>query len=235
MTIKVITFDLDDTLWAVEPALRRAEAKQNEWLRSHRPQTLRLDDDALRALRIRVWRDSEPIAHNVSALRKRFLRAVQREAGYSAELADAGAEGAFQAFLQERQRVDLFAGIVEMLEALSPRYRLGALTNGNADVYKTDAGRFFDFAFLAEDIGASKPAPEMFHAALEHTGASPEETLHVGDSPDHDVRGAKAVGMRTVWVNAQGNPWEGDDHPDAQTRHVCDLPAILRRFETVGA
>ena len=37
-----------------------------------------------------------------------------------------------------------------VLEALAGRFRLGALTNGNADVFKTDAGEHFDFAFLAE-------------------------------------------------------------------------------------
>ena len=53
-----------------------------------------------------------------------------------------------------------------MLELLAQRYTLGALTNGNADIYKTDAAQYFDFAFSAEDMGASKPHPAMFQAAL---------------------------------------------------------------------
>ena len=40
--IRVITFDLDDTLWDVRPALIKAEAAQNEWLKANYPGTLTL-------------------------------------------------------------------------------------------------------------------------------------------------------------------------------------------------
>jgi putative hydrolase of the HAD superfamily len=139
---------------------------------------------------------------------------------------------AFAAFLAERQRVELYAQALEVLQELAGQFRLGALTNGNADVYKTDAGEYFDFAFLAEDIGASKPAPDMFHAALKSTGARPDEVLHVGDNPEHDVLGALRVGMRAVWVNAEGKDWSvertaGDEEPDAIIRHISELPAAI--------
>jgi putative hydrolase of the HAD superfamily len=46
--------------------------------------------------------------------------------------------------------------------------------------------------------GAPKPAPAIFQAALALAGAAPEQALHVGDSIEHDVRGALAAGVRPV-------------------------------------
>jgi putative hydrolase of the HAD superfamily len=235
VTIKVITFDLDNTLWDVGPALRRAETAQNRWLHEHRPEALAaLDGAAIGALRKQVWRDNAHLNHSVTAMRKLFLRAVQLKAGYSDAEAQAGAEAAFEAFLEERQRVELYDGVVDVLDSLARDYRIGALTNGNADVYKTAAGRFFDFAFHAEVVGASKPAPDLFHAALEHTGAAPHEVIHVGDSADHDIRGARAVGMRTFWLNPEGHAWEGPGRPDAQAPTVRELPALLARLRATA-
>ena len=50
--IKVITFDLDNTLWDVEPTLLRAEQAQNDWLRAHRPRLMqRYNDEQMRDFR----------------------------------------------------------------------------------------------------------------------------------------------------------------------------------------
>jgi putative hydrolase of the HAD superfamily len=228
MTIQVITFDLDNTLWDVEPALLRAEEAQRQWLLENRRGAI--DDighDELWALKKRLWKSHPELAHNVSGMRKLLLQELQRAAGYDSETSAAGADAAFAAFLHERQRVELYSDALEVLQSLAGRYRLGALTNGNADVYKTDAGEYFDFAFLAEEIGASKPAPDMFHAALDATGVRPEEVLHVGDNPEHDVRGAMAAGMRAAWINAETLEWDGDDAPDLILSHVRELPEKL--------
>lgn len=231
MTIRVITFDLDNTLWDVEPALLRAEEAQRQWLLAHRRGSMEaIDHEALWEFKKRLWKRHPELAHNVTAMRKLLLRELQLAAGYDAAAAEEGAEQAFAAFLLERQRVELYSDALEVLQGLAGRYCLGALTNGNADVYKTDAGEYFDFAFLAEEVGASKPAPDMFHAALEKTKARPEEVLHVGDNPEHDIRGARAVGMRTAWINASNAEWQGEEKPDLTIRHVRELPGVLSQL-----
>lgn len=228
MTIEVITFDLDNTLWDVEPALLRAEEAQRHWLLTHRPGAVEAaDHEALWQLKKALWASHPELAHHMSDMRKLLLRELQTRAGYSSDDAEQGAEEAFAAFLTERQQVTLYAQALEVLEQLAEQYTLGALTNGNADVYKTDAGEYFDFAFLAEDIGSSKPAPDMFHAALEKTGAAPSSVVHVGDNPGHDIDGAKAVGFRAVWINADHEPWGGNSEPDAIIRHIRELPEVI--------
>ena len=54
-------------------------------------------------------------------------------------------------------------------------------------------------------VGAAKPDPAPFRRALELAGAEPEEALHVGDSPENDVAGARAAGVRAVLVDRDGS------------------------------
>jgi len=232
VSIRVITFDLDNTLWDVEPALLRAEEAQRRWLLDHRPGSMEhIGHDELWSVRKRLWQRHPELAHNITALRRLLLEELQRDAGYSDEEAREGAAAAFAAFIAERQRVELYSDALHVLEALARDYCLGALTNGNADVYKTDAGEYFDFAYLAEEVGASKPAPALFEAALAHTGASAGEVVHVGDNPEHDVVGARRAGMRAIWVNPRKAPWppaHGAEGPHATIASLTELPRVLR-------
>ncbi len=225
MSIEVITFDLDNTLWDVEPALLKAEDAQRDWLLTHRPGAIeRHDHESLWEFKKSVFRRHPQLAHHVSQMRIRMLHELQREAGYSEAESREGAEAAFRAFLEVRHAVVLYEEALDVLQTLAGRYRLGALTNGNADIYKTDAAEYFDFAFLAEEVGASKPAPDMFEAALRLTGVDAGNIVHVGDNPEHDIQGAQAVGMRTVWMNPAGQPWPGERPADRIITNLRELP-----------
>jgi len=227
--IEVITFDLDNTLWDVEPTLLRAEDAQQEWLRRHRPGTVEaMDHEALFEFKKAVWKRHPELAHNVTAMRIQTLLELQVEAGYGEREAAEGARAAFDVFLAERHKVELYEEALEVLEELARSYTLGALTNGNADIYKTDAAEYFDFAFLAQDIGASKPHPDMFGAALVRAGVDAAQIAHVGDDPDHDVRGALEAGMRAVWMNPRGRDWPGGRRADREIVNLRELPTAIR-------
>jgi FMN hydrolase / 5-amino-6-(5-phospho-D-ribitylamino)uracil phosphatase len=228
MAIRVITFDLDNTLWDVDPALLRAEEAQRQWLLVNRPGTIeKYDHAALWEFKKSVWKRHPHLLHNVSGMRQQMLLELQQAAGYPEQQALDGARIAFQAFLEERHRVELYEEALEVLELLAREYTLGALTNGNADIYKTDAGEYFDFAFLAEEVGASKPAPDMFQAAIEAAGVEPQQIIHVGDNPEHDIAGARQLGMHTVWMNSQDQEWPGDHRADQEIDNLQQLPAAI--------
>ena len=232
MAIEVITFDLDNTLWDVDPALLRAEQVQRDWLVEHRPGAIEdYDHEGLWEFKKSVWKRHPHLLHHVSQMRIQMLYELQLAAGYGEQEARSGAEQAFDAFLEERHKVVLYEEALGVLEQLATRYTLGALTNGNADIYKTDAGEYFDFAFLAENVGASKPQPDMFHAALEHAGVGPQEIVHVGDNPEHDILGAREVGMRTVWMNSQGVDWPGGQRADREISNLKELPAAVTSLD----
>jgi 2-haloalkanoic acid dehalogenase type II len=226
--IRVITFDLDNTLWDVEPALIRAEQAQQDWLLQHRPGAAEAyDHKGLWEFKKSVWRRHPHLLHHVSHMRTQMLYELQINAGYSEVDARQGAEQAFDTFLQERHRVVLYEEALGVLEVLAQEYTLGALTNGNADIYKTDAAEYFDFAFLAEEVGASKPHPDMFHAALQQSGLQAAQIIHVGDNPEHDIRGAREVGMHTVWMNSQGVEWPEEERADREIDNLRQLPQAI--------
>jgi FMN hydrolase / 5-amino-6-(5-phospho-D-ribitylamino)uracil phosphatase len=228
VAISVVTFDLDNTLWDVEPVLLRAEEVQQQWLLRHRPGTVEaFDHESLFEFKKSVWKRHPQLLHHVSQMRIQTLYELQIAAGYGEEEARSGAQQAFDVFLAERHKVVLYEEALGVLELLAQRFTLGALTNGNADIYKTDAAEYFDFAFLAEDVGASKPHPDMFRAALDKAGVSASEIVHVGDDPRHDIQGARDIGMHTVWVNIRQLAWPGGARADREITSLQQLPAAI--------
>ena len=222
--IKCITFDLDDTLWEVTPVILRAERRFYDWLTQHCPRiTARYSADALMDHRKSFISAYPELHHNLTQLRKNWLGALAREAGYDESIVEPG----FRVFWEARNDVSVFTEALDALDSLSGFYRLGAITNGNADVNVIGIGHHFDFVVTSESVGAAKPHPDIFHAALAQAEAAPREVLHVGDDPARDVCGAAEVGMRTVWVNTAGEPWPGGPEPDAVVRRLDELEPIL--------
>jgi len=61
----------------------------------------------------------------------------------------------------------------------------------------------FDSITTAEEVGARKPSPRIFNAALEKAGVEAKAAIMVGDSVERDIRGAKSMGMRTVLLDTR--------------------------------
>ena len=58
--------------------------------------------------------------------------------------------------------------------------------------------------FTSEDAKSYKPRKELFEFALNSTGLSAEQVVHIGDSLSSDVKGASSVGINTIWINRGG-------------------------------
>ncbi|MGV0035358.1 MAG: HAD family hydrolase [Candidatus Azotimanducaceae bacterium WSBS_2022_MAG_OTU7] len=116
------------------------------------------------------------------------------------------AQSAMEIFLAARNDV-VFEGTLETLRNVAQSFQLGAITNGNADIYRLGLNDCFQlFAFSAEQVGAPKPAPDLFHAALAHTGCEPAQMVYVGDDPIKDVDAANEVGLHTIWMRSESKP-----------------------------
>ena len=61
-----------------------------------------------------------------------------------------------------------------------------------------------DGVFTSEDAKSYKPRKELFEFALNSTGLSAEQVVHIGDSLSSDVKGASSVGINTIWINRGG-------------------------------
>jgi len=211
---KLICFDLDDTLWPCMPTILSAEQALYTWLTVHKPKVTQLyDAEQLRLMRKQLLQTQPALINDLSAARRVHLKQLASEFGDSHDWV----ETAFDVFYQARQKVDLFDDVIPVLSELKKKYTLVALTNGNAHISKTGLSEYFEFQISAADVQAAKPAPAMFMRAMERAGVSPEQTLHVGDHPLHDIQGARNAGIDAVWIKRFEQRWDLDAiKPDYQ-------------------
>ena len=235
MSIQLITFDLDDTLWDVASVMHSAENTLRDWLASHAPQLGGVPIEHLWAIRARLLAAEPGLKHRLSALRRRILLLALQEAGYPEHEAEPLAEAGFQVFLEARHQVSLFAEVQPTLEHLANHYQLGVISNGNADVRRLGLADYFQFALCAEELGIGKPDPLPFQHALARAGVSAEQAVHIGDHPVDDIAGAQAAGLRAVWFNPQGKAWGEAPPADGEIRNLAELPALLASWRHPAA
>lgn len=119
-----------------------------------------------------------------------------------------------------------------MLAHLSTHHKLALISNGGAagqrdKLARADLARHFDphAIFISEEIGATKPDAAIFEAALNACGCAddPRAAVMVGDTPMHDLLGARGAGLRTAWM-ARGRQWHpAQPSPDVTLNHITDL------------
>lgn len=230
MSIRLVTFDLDDTLWDVAPVMNSAEATLREWLAANAAQLGPVPIEHLWAIRSRLLGEDPMLRHRLSELRRRILFHALLDAGYPQAEAGDLAEAGFQTFLHARHQVALFPEVHPTLEQLANRFILGVLTNGNADVRRLGLADYFQFALCAEELGVGKPDPHPFREALRRGGVAAEQAVHIGDHPSDDIAGARRAGMRAIWFNPGRKAWDGEETPSAIIHNLAELPGVLAKL-----
>jgi putative hydrolase of the HAD superfamily len=223
--VQAIIFDLDDTLWEVGPVIVRAEHAMFAFLAERYPRVLeRHTLESMREVRARMALEHPAMRHDFTWLRLESLRHHAREAGYP----DSLAQEAFAVFYRARNEVTLFADVLPALEQLYPRYRLFAVSNGNADLATIGLARFFEHALAARDAGMLKPDPRIFGLLLQRAGLAGEQVVHVGDDAVADVEGARRAGVTPVWLNRAGRDWPAAAAPAPLTvRTLAELAGLF--------
>jgi putative hydrolase of the HAD superfamily len=226
--VKAISLDLDDTLWPIWPVIARAEQALQDWLRPHAPQTAAFLSDAERrlALRREVQASRPEIGHDLRTLRQELVRqALQRHDEDTALVAPA-----YEVFIAERMRVELYEDARPALAWLASRFPVVAVSNGNADIQRIGLGEYFRAGLSAQAFGVGKPDARIFHAAADVAGVQAHEVLHVGDDAVLDIMGALNAGLQTVWVNREGHDWLHEGHRPHAT--VGDMTALCELLKT---
>ncbi len=245
--VRAITFDLDDTLcgyWrAVEIGLRKTFA-------SHPAPGLEPDD--LWAAWCRVF-PSFCGSIKTSPWYSEYLERGEptRTELMRLLLADLGIHDRALAlrlsatYARERDlALELFPEAREVLESLHGKFSLGLLTNGPADVQRSEIAtlgieKYFDHICIEGELGLGKPEPQVFARLEELFGLEPAELLMVGNSYRHDVAPALERGWRTAWVrrpsdvapsSTTGAPEErppGSRAPDLVVGNLAELAQHL--------
>jgi putative hydrolase of the HAD superfamily len=100
-----------------------------------------------------------------------------------------------------------------------------------ADAEAVGLAPLLDVMVFSEELGVSKPRPEIFLHALAALGVEPERALYVGDRLETDVQGAANVGMTTVqalWFNADDST--SGIEPDFMAFTPMDVLNVVRRL-----
>lgn len=219
--VRALSFDLDDTLWDCAPAIRHAEATLHGWFARETPRIVaRHDPESLAAHRAAVLAEHPELAVDVTASRRKAIERLLIEHDYPVSRVDE----AFTVFHRARSDVVLYEGVPELLAALARRYRLAAITNGNADLERIGLAAHFDVILAASLERAPKPAPDMFHDCVERLGVEPHELLHIGDNARTDVGGARRAGVRALWFNGRGERWPEElAPPELEVGSIAEL------------
>jgi FMN phosphatase YigB (HAD superfamily) len=120
-----------------------------------------------------------------------------------------------------------------MLEKASQNFKLGLISNFTyapviyAGLRKLCINQFFNAILVSEDVGWRKPHVKIFEESLRRLNVKAQEAVYVGDSPLEDIKGAQAVGMKTVFVPSQfyslENLFESQQKPDMIVKNFCEL------------
>lgn len=234
--MKTLLVDLDDTL------LDYTGGVDESWLEacSALAAPAGVDPASLVAAiaRTRRWFWSDPGRHRreradmLGAWRKITAHALTDVGEPDGALAAAIA----QDFATRRwERMELFPGVREALHRLRECGVLLALvTNGDRShqrrkVEQYDLARFFDVILIEGEFGVGKPDESVYRHVLESLEATASEACMVGDNLDWDVAAPQRLGLRGIWVDAQGRgvPSTAPTRPDLIIREFPEILGVV--------
>jgi putative hydrolase of the HAD superfamily len=127
---------------------------------------------------------------------------------------------------ERAEHFELFDDVLPVFDALRARgLKLALLSNTgrDLDVFVAHHGIDVDAILTSRVHGKTKPHEAIFRALLTRLHVEPGASAMVGDDPQDDIAGARAVGMRAWLVDRDGR---FPDHPDRLT-DLRGLPAAL--------
>ncbi|MFN4263670.1 MAG: HAD family hydrolase [Thioalkalivibrionaceae bacterium] len=229
--IRSVTFDLDDTLWPVMPVIERAERSFLDWCRTAAPVIANTFDlQELTVCRTAFMRSVDDHRRiDLTTLRRSWMRALAIEHGCDPDCLESTG---FEVFWLARCAPEPFPEVVSVLDALASERPLGAITNGNACVFRTGLGRYFDFSVSAIEAGASKKDSDPFYLAIQRAGVQASQILHIGDDPINDVIAAQRAGLAAIWFNPKRQSWPTELGPTPPS--IGRLGQLVERFDQLA-
>jgi len=223
----VVSFDLDETLWAFMPMMDGSLQAAIAALEERHPAVAgRISVERLHDERRRVAEEREGtyLELRLESFRRVLAAHELHDPDLPAWMVDAW-------MAARPETVRLHDDVEPELDALAASGRtLGAITNGNFPFAELAVARRFAFVVHAEQIGEMKPAAAPFRHAIDLCGGDPARWVHVGDGLDTDIAGAQAVGMKAVWINRAGIELPDGYTPDAELPSLAGLDALVTKL-----
>ena len=145
-------------------------------------------------------------------------------------------EKAWDIWLRIRQmpyELDRYDDVLPAMDLLkSQGLTLGMISNINRDgdelAESLGLTPYLNFTVTSTEVGAEKPHPPIFLAALHKAGTEPHEAVHVGDQLTSDVEGARGVGINPVLLDRDGNHEDIEGCPRIES--LMELPGLLASY-----
>ncbi|XP_062375589.1 N-acylneuraminate-9-phosphatase [Sardina pilchardus] len=234
--VKVILFDLDNTLIDTSGAGRVAIQKVCDFLKTALGHEDSISDICQRFAHKLFHESYDPSSgRTIDDVRvDHWQQAIRESEGVDRGIAVAAE--CYRIWKCTRLQLLTFAPAVRtMLEELRRTHRLLLLTNGESQTQREkvqaigSAAELFSAIVVGGEHPEEKPALSIFTYCFRQLGVQPQDCIMVGDNLGTDIQGGFNAGVRaTVWVNASGQvPSEGSARPDYSISTVLDLPGVL--------
>ncbi|MDC2825607.1 HAD-IA family hydrolase [Rodentibacter pneumotropicus] len=195
---KVISFDLDDTLYDNHDVIRTAVSRFMQFTQDL-TQCSNFEAEWL-FWKERVAQENPLLSEDVTEWRKEALHQFLNAQGKSTVEIDRTLARSMNEFLHWRHQIDVPQDTLRVLNYLKTGYKLCAITNGNVDPLRIGLSQF-DLILRGGEHGRAKPHEDLFQQTAHYFNVSPQEILHVGDNLTTDVQGAIQAGCQAVWIN----------------------------------
>lgn len=228
--MKHLFFDLDRTLWDFETNSETAlnilfdQLELGSSIRS-----FRTFHTQYKKINAQLWFDYAKGKVSKEELRtSRFDRTLKKFNINDATLATKLGDGYIEL---SPYQTNLFPHTIETLETLKKEdYELHIITNGFKEVQYIKLKNsglidFFDVILCSEEVGKTKPSPDVFQTALYRANAKKNESLMIGDDYHADIIGAEKFGIQSILFDP-GNKHKEGSH-DWKIKQLNEIPALI--------
>ena len=227
MQISTISFDGDMTLWDFRKVMRHSLKQTLMELQRQipTPRVLKLTVDEMIAIRDQLAEEVKGEIWRLEEIRLRAFERTLEHVGHPNKDLAAHLDAIYRKHRFED--MELYPDVIPTFDALAPHFKLGLLSNGNT--YPENCGLDGRFAFVvfSQDVQVEKPDPRIFEITAEKAGCELAYLLHVGDSLETDIAGARNADVPSVWLNRDGLPNDTNIQPDYQITSLTEILAIV--------
>jgi len=136
--------------------------------------------------------------------------------------------------------LELREGAKNLLQHLKEQSKLALISNFThapviyKSLRKTGISEFFNIVVVSDEVGWRKPSSHIFQKTLANLQIHAEEAVYIGDSPIEDIKGAKLVGLKTVFVPSQFNTLKDLKESQQEPDYIAlDLKMILENLPKI--
>ena len=232
--IKVLSFDLDNTLYDCQTVLTRAE----KWFTSYLCERYGLGGkylsyDYWASVKSRVLHHDLSLEDDVTLLRAQSLVFAFKEIGIPLKGGIEEASDLVKIFIKKRSDGVVSDKVRALMRDLKVKYPLISVSNGNLDSEQLNLSFYFEADLRPERFKFHrKPHQDLFLECARLKHVEPCEILHIGDDPYTDVLGAINAGCRCVWLRKGYTGISHDENflralPDIEIDNILELRKLL--------